>query len=113
MLNWRDGVVCETVNGFRFILVDIEDGQQLCAGHQVAESFGQMNQLNLPAVLNDGNGCGNKFTKTIGVDVGNTFKIQKDLGLSLCQQRLNRARQRHTTAAKSEADSHFIGRVQN
>src|SRR5579872_3861823 len=61
--------LAEGINGFRLRVIDFENGKQLCDLEQVADTFGQVGQLNGTAGVMRGRVKGHQSTQTTGIDI--------------------------------------------
>ena len=113
VINACEGSIFEALDGLQFIFINVEECHELCRSHQFAERLCQIEKLELPAIFIYRNVGGNELAQSACIDASDALKIQKNLVLSLFQQRIHGFRQRHTASAKSEADSDFAVRVQN
>ena len=68
----------ETVYGFVFAFVNIEDSQELGDRQQVLKLLGEIEQLELSSFFTDRGVTGNQLDDTARIDVAHAGKIQEN-----------------------------------
>src|SRR5216684_295500 len=96
----------KAIDGLELAFVNVKDGQQLSGHHQFAEHLRQVEKLELAAAPGHHSIGGYQIAQPTCVNGCDALEIQKDVVLALFQQRVDRARQRHAAATKSETDSY-------
>src|SRR5260221_8296581 len=75
-----------TLDGFRFRVVSIEDGQQFRDGQEILDPLRQVEQLELPALPADSRVGAHDFAEARAVDIGHVFEVQEQLLLVLLEE---------------------------
>src|SRR6185437_14900428 len=90
----------------RLVVLDIEDRIKFRDLEQIVDFFGQIEQLQLTALIADRGEGTDQFADPRAVNVGNIAQVQQDLLLSLAQQVANRVAEHHTAFSQSDAATH-------
>src|SRR6185369_13525790 len=94
------------VEGFGFVIVNVEDGQELRDRQQVLNFLSEIEQLELSAFFVDGSVAGNKLADTARIDVAHTRKVQKNALLAFFEQSADGGAQCHTSLSDGYLSAH-------
>src|SRR5262245_31701589 len=92
---WRDpsprtkvnsSLLSESLHRIRLVILDVEDGVQLGDLEQVVDFFGEVQQLQLAALVLSGRESANQLADSRAIDVVHVAEVQQDFLVSLGEQ---------------------------
>src|ERR1035438_7385503 len=108
-----EGLAAKRGYGRGLVVLYVEHGVEFCNLQQVLNSFSQMQQLQLAALVADGCESGDQFAYARAVNVVHLAQVQQDLLLPFCQQFLDAVAQHRAAFALERPDGlatgHHVG----
>src|SRR5687767_11523046 len=92
-----------------FVVIHVEDGEQLSDDEQILDLFRQIQKLQLAAAAAHRGVVRDQFADAAGVDVPDAFQVQQKLLIATGNQIANRT----AKGSAAVADAHFAIEIQN
>src|SRR5215469_4231016 len=97
----------ERLDRLAFVVLDVEDGVELGDLEQVVNFLGEVEQLELAALVANGSERADQLADSGAVDVGHVAEVEQDFLLAFGNQVFHRFTQDHAAFAQGDATAHI------
>src|SRR5215472_2379990 len=101
------GELFERFDRLALVVLDVEDGVELGDLEQVVNFLGEVEQLELAALVANGSERADQLADTGAVDVGHVAEVEQDFLLAFGNQVFHRFTQDHAAFAQGDATAHI------